>query len=478
VRRKIHGKRPGGSEDVPWITEIARSIQASGDLSALDGCARINLKTASEGEFRALLELSRFRAFGHRMLADELDLVPAGRGGEAYPGPGPVSAVEWSRNLTHGGRFRDALDCLEREGLGPSDPERELEQARALIFLGRFAEALELLRPLAGNREVALPSMGVALQMTAAALMETGMSEERVKPCLRKALSIAEAAGNHLGLISARLYLAKHAMLGEKFDEARDELAQALGLIKAHRPGLRWVLGYYRTASHLRFLDRSRAECARPGAEAGKAPAPEKRAPATTLAAASIALASHIGDRLYEARGWVELQFMSDLADHPRAAAALSEADVRGSDLPLWVETLRGGPLPQGSPRTLKAFQRARARLREVPPAEGIELGPDQTRISWILDREANIVVHLPSGELAEVPASGVQERLLALLAASPAPLPVSRVFEAIWGLRYFPERHQATVAMTISRLNRECAGVHVSRKGGLLSVGSPGLVL
>jgi hypothetical protein len=421
---------PAGMID---LKEARRLLQA-GALSKLQGQVSVDLTSAGEEEIFALLELLCYRSGDHRLL----------RTSQA------TALVERARNRIHLGEFERTLRDLE-SAPEPGDPDIILEKARAKGFLGDYEGALEALGPAEldpWTGRAPANSTGVACQIRGHALLELGkLAESRQQ--LLEAVRVGELIGNSVGVYAAALFLWKLSAIEGDATQAERWREQSALLISEQIQSLRWLLGYYRMRSHVRYLTG--------------------RSEAGISAVAAILIARALEDELFEDRGYLELALMIGGKPHPRAASLISKPGKHDSvEYRAWLAAVSGQPVAR-QPHTLELF-RACAPLA-ASPLEALESG-------WIYDEERQALLDPASGKGASLIRSSSMVRILRLLNEADEPILVGDCFEKVWKLRWNPDRHAASIKVTLLRMNKLVPGLRILREDGTLRLQRRGLIL
>jgi tetratricopeptide (TPR) repeat protein len=422
------------------LAEVAKQI-GDGDTDSLPTSISLNLQSLSEEDFRALIELARYRSFGHRIFRDE-----------------SLAKKANVRNLINTGNFEAAR--AELNGTSKTDdPELLLSKARIEIFEGRFREGAVILENALDHPGITPVSRGVAFQMKAHALMEQGALAEAGMH-LETAINIAAAVGNGIGRAAALLLLAKVRAFEGAREPAQKALSSGLENIVSVNATFRWVLGYFRTQSHVSLLFGD----------------PVCR----SHALAAVFVARALGDRLYVARGRAEILLMERALGNPPLSSEFTDiALIReeavnnpGFDLGHWLQAIETGQAPAGASQTLRRFME----LASSGPASSL-MPPVCKDVEWIYDSHGGLLIDLSGGSYLRLPKESSPVRLLRTLHGESASIQVEDVFEKIWNLRWNADRHESTLKKTLSRFNQLASKEpKVVRKDNKLSLSSPGL--
>jgi tetratricopeptide (TPR) repeat protein len=414
--------------------EEVRELIEKGDMDSVPSKIMIDLEKMTRDQFWVLIELARQRHFGHALIHRTFELDR----GAAY-----------LRNAVTAGRF----DLANREmnsdenAAAVADPEISLEKARALVFQGRYEEALSIAIQAANHPKVELSSRGVLFQLMAHALMELG-DLNRSKSYLEAALDIAVSVGNHLGKFSALLFLAKIEAFQNRENESSFLLNSVFDLLISQKMNLRWLLGYYRTRSHVRMASAS-------------LPGLESAAKDTQIA---VMIARTLGDQLFEARGLIECALMLKDRTSERTlhsiSFALEQNEIFESDLLTWIDTLRLGNLPLKPTYTLKRmFESAQNADVSLLKVKLWEESP-----AWCYDLSNGILIDFAGSAFrAVVSGSSAEKMILALLKANGTMTPKD-LFEAAWGLNWNGDRHDNTLKVSVTRFNQQEGSLRIVR--------------
>jgi hypothetical protein len=414
----------------------ARELLRQGNVKGLSRPITIDLMKASDEDVFALLELLSYRRADHRLLKTSQ----------------ASSLLENARKEIHLGDFGGALDRMDQaeEIAGAGDPELRLEKARARAFQGDYTGTLTELgsadeAPWTGIAQA--NTTGVACQVRGHALLELGrLAESREQ--LLEAIRIGELIGNSVGVLAASLFLWKLAAIEKDTADAERWRERAAGIVAEQIQSMRWLLGYYRMRAHSRLL-------------LGQSGALES-------AVAAIGVAKNLGDTLFVDRGLLELTVMTGLilpgtADLYRAPDKHDSSEYRA-----WLAAAQGLPV-QDPPLTLQLFKKTRKLLSGAVP--GLEP-------AWIYDDDRQSLLDLGTGAIVALARSSTMVRILRTLNETTEALTPGDLFERVWRLTWNPDRHAATVKVSLLRLNKLVSNLTAVRENGKIRLKNKGLLL
>ena len=422
-------------------------LVAEGNFSALPSRFIFDFEKVRPEDFVALIDLLRSRGFGHNVL--ENLQIPE------------IMPLQKMKNLVHTGAFSKVLTDIEQIDPMKENSELAIEKARALVFTGRFQEALDCLTPHLSTGFVSTGSRGVAIQLMGHCQLELG-DLNKATDNFEKALKIADTVGNTAGKLSAYLFLAKCKALEEDFIEANKNLSLALYCIKDEVQNFRWTLGYFRTASQVAFLSRDTRSI--------------------SLALAGALIAKQINDDhhyikcLAEASLFIKIfhcktpkldqEFSNLISEYPSDS---------NSDLIQWIQAARG-QIPQ-DPMGYSLFHFLKnLKFHNLDRVESDCALTDAHfknlfASQWIYDMKSELFVCLKSGIHRSISKGSPIVKLLNLAKSNDNSefngQTLKEVFEGIWGLKWSQERHMGTLKITLHRLNNLSPHIKMTRKNG-----------
>jgi len=430
---------------------------AEGRLDAIPEKIVVNLKSASMKDYQTLLELIRYRPFGHHLLksAEQKD------------------NLQNVRSLINTGKFNEAIETTKDS---IEDAELLLEHVRALVSIGEYEKVKTLLATVVNDEKIPTNSRGVLWQLKGQALLELGYHKE-AENCFEMALLLAERCGNTLGKISVHLFLAKLRAFGDDFEQAHHFMGQALTEIML-LGGFRWLLGSYRQLSHLSYLEGSDL--------------------CFSEAYTGILIARALGDHRYEAKGWTEYAIMESRFGIKKASTSAEikkfvelHCKPTDSELLSWkrtaFKTKKAGNNEQGSlglPETLRQFM-SKAQMAIKPTELTSKMNyavlpfPNP---SWVYDRKRELVIDLDRNGFLKLASDSPSAKILIHLAKS-VPLKgkgisLPDLFEEIWRLKWQEERHKNLIGVTLHRLSHFSPSLVLQRKEGCVRLTHAGIII